>query len=796
MRRKMWSTVLCFGLSLLLAVVAAADSSQPMLNKYVNWDYGKEGGKFNGYVPALEKNVLGNPWKLHQWAGLYTFSNGQTRIVSNYDAFSVKQTPADEDFNKENGFGLVYKSKESLGGLFDAVWGGQSLTAGQRAFFKERFSDNANDPVFKIGHEFFYLLEQWHPFLRTSGIVPRMGIKFDKTQKVSEGVNRAMYVVSAWPELKVTNGQNLTISYTGYGYTDRDIRLIAAPKGAFPDLSRVVSLTDGKYIRANASQEKEAGSISVSAKEIADVLGENVDIIMDDGYGRTAIQPVKLAVDEPMDYVPTKLTLTEAGQLWMRFRYDGADGFTSDYTNNRGMPMTASVKIGGPLTAEFALPSMFTNLPSNLKNGQEYNYMLGKIEIGQAPGKYYIKVDGIVNNPNHPDRALESPSAAYHNNTIQGYWTVERKAPEADLIAVSITASPSAIQKGGQSSITAAVKNNSADGQSNVLIRFFDNANKIYETRKSFAAGQSLTVGPFQWTGHSTGAHNLTVSVDPEKEKVDQNRSNNVATTGCTVTSSASGNGSECNQPEAAADWNVTYPVITGYPTKSYTASYTRADGLTQFYTEYYTDYSDPIWENKLVTYNEKLTISAEVNTKQGIATDLKRAKESDRESRGSWEIIPYANRTGKNANGITRAGYGIELKVKTVYNTNWETKVPDGLEGTAYPIGGQYYGPAEVYATFYDPNWKMERKIKLEKTSGNRNTATWELPLQTITSDSGKTYQGRKYMTSVNATDGFYRIKISTDPSGMNNLVTCITKQVEIFGSMYDDVQNLRRTD
>lgn len=140
--------------------------------------------------------------------------------------------------------------------------------------------------------------------------------------------------------------------------------------------------------------------------------------------------------------------------------------------------------------------------------------------------------------------------------------------------------------------------------------------------------------------------------------------------------------------------------------------------------------------------------------------------------------------------------GYGIELKVKTVYNTNWETKVPAGLEGTAYPIVGQYYGPAEVYATFYDSNWKMERKIKLEKTSGNRNTATWELPLQTITSDSGKTYHGRKYMTSVNATDGFYRIKISTDPSGMNNLVTCITKQVEIFGSMYDDVQNLRRTD
>ncbi|OMD20179.1 CARDB domain-containing protein [Paenibacillus sp. FSL R7-0337] len=781
-------------ISVLLLAQGVSAAGTPMLHKYVQWDYEKEEGfGFAGYIPALEKQVVNNPWQLYRWAGLFTFADGQTRIVPNYDVFNVKKTPDDENFSKENGFGLVYKSEAALGDLFDSIWSGQSIDSKQRLYFRDRFVQTASDPIFKSGHEYYYIIQYAFPFLRTSGIVPRMGIKFNSTQKISADSYRALYDVSPWPKLTVSQGNALNVAFSSYGYSERDIRVIAAPKGAFPDLSKVVSLTDGKLI--HASEAIHNGNVSVNARDISKVLGKDVDIIVDDGYGRTAIKSISLPDEQALDFVPTKLTLTDGGQLWVKFQYNGDDIMASDYVNTRGMPMNAAVKIGGVLTAEFSLASMYNSLPATITNGQEFNYMLGKIEIGDDPGKYYIKVDATINNPVHQDRALESPALAYNNNRLHGEWMIERVAPKADLIAVSITASPNSITKGSQSSIIGKVKNDSATAQNDVLIRFYDNASTIYETRKSFAAGQTLTVGPFNWTGTSTGVHNLTLSVDPEKEKVDQNRSNNIVTTGCSVVSGASGSGSECNQPGAAGEWSVSYPVITGYPTKYYTSSYTTADGKTHYFTEYYTDYGDPNWSNTPVTYQEHLKISAEVNTKQGIATDLNHPKETDRESRGSWEIIPYAKKSGKDANAITRAGYGIELKVNTTYNTNWETKIPTGLEETAYPLGGTYYGPDAVYATFYDPNWKYERQVKLEKTGGDRNNATWELPLTKITSDSGKVYQSRKYMTSMNATDGYYRIKISTDPAGMNGLVTCITKQVEIYGGMYDDVQNVRRT-
>lgn len=765
-----------------------------MMYKYVQWGYGKqENFGFEGYIPALEKEVVNNPWQLYQWAGLFTFSDGQTRIVPNYDVFNVKKTSNDENFSKENGFGLVYKSEAALSDLFDSIWSGQPINVKQRLYFREQFVKTANDPIFKSGHEYYYTIQYAFGFLRTSGIVPRMGIKFNSTQKISADSYRALYDVSPWPKLTVSTGDALNIAYTSYGYSERDIRVIAAPKGAFPNLSNVVSLTGGKLVHTD--KQIYDGQISFNSKAISKVLGKDVDIIIDDGYGRTAIKSITLPEDQAIDFVPTKLTLTESGQLWVKMRYEGDDIITSDSVSSKGFPMLAAIKIGGAITSDSSLASMFNNHnhPTTLMNGQELSYMLGKVDVGDTPGKYYIKVDTTINNPSHPDRALESPVAAYNNNTIHGEWLITRKAPETDLIAHSVTVSPSSITLGNQAAIKAVVKNSGTEAQSDVLIRFFDNTKRVYEVRKSFAANETKTVGPFNWTGQSTGVHNITVSVDPDKEKADKDRSNNVASTGCSVTST-SGIGN-CNAPEASGSWSVTYPVITGYPTKYYYVDYTDSKGMTWTETHSYTDYSDPIWENRNVNYNEFLTISAEVNTKQGIATDPDHPKNSDRESRGSWEIIPYSKKNGKSANEITRAGYGIELTVKTDYKTNWETLVPSGLAGTASAIGGSYYGPDKLYATFYNPNGKLEKTIELERTAGDRNRATWELPKTKITSESGKTYMERKYMTSVNAPDGYYRIKISTDPAGMKGLITCITKQVEIYGSMYDDVQNVRRT-
>ncbi|MNB87741.1 hypothetical protein D3C75_347450 [compost metagenome] len=242
---------------MLFSSSVSAATATPMLNNYVKWDYGKESRDgFNGYIPALDERVLNNPWQLTQWAGMFTFADGQTRTVSNYDVFNVKKTAEDENFSKENGFGLVYKSRAALGDLFDAIWSGQTISSKQRQYFKDQFAQNADDPIFSNGHDYYYRVQQEYEFLRTAGIVQRMGIKFNKTQKVDANTFRALYTVSSWPELKVTNGNTLTVNYSGYGYTDRDIRIIAAPKGAFPNLGNVVSLTGGQYIHVSGDKER------------------------------------------------------------------------------------------------------------------------------------------------------------------------------------------------------------------------------------------------------------------------------------------------------------------------------------------------------------------------------------------------------------------------------------------------------------------------------------------------------------------------------------------------------------
>ncbi|GGH40977.1 hypothetical protein GCM10008014_00240 [Paenibacillus silvae] len=778
--------------TLMLSVLSVSAAAIPMLYDHVKWEYGKEEiNGFTGYVPALDKQVSSNPWQLDQWAGMFTFSDGKTRIVPNYDVFNVKRTPEDKNFSKENGFGLIFKSESALGDFFNAVWSGQSISSKQREYFKTKFSSNANDPIFIEGHEYYYRVQYRNEFLRTAGIVQRMGIKFDKTEKVNDNSYRAYFDVSPWPELTVTQGKQLVMNLSAYGYTERNVRLVAVKKGDFPEMSKVVSLTDGKLLRA--SDPTYTDTIKFNAKDIVKVLGTEVDIILEDGYGRTAIKSVTLPKeDQNIDYVPTKLTLTDGGQLWIKYRYNGEEIIPSDYMSERGMPMTAKVKIGGAATAEFSLPSMNQSIPKSLQDGQELSYLLGKIEISDAPGKYYIKVDATINNPNHQDRALEAPSKAYDNNGIHGEWLIERKGAENDLIAQSITASPSALTLGQSSTVTAKVKNVGGTDVSNVLIRFIEDGQKtIYETRKTMPANTPITVGGFKWTG-DVGIHSLTVVVDPDKEKPDKDRTNNVAITGCSV--SKNGGDAYCDTTKPTASWDVTYPLITGYPTKTRTVSWTDSKGNTRTSSESYVDYSDPIWENRKVTYNEKLTVKAELDTKQGIATDPKNPKDEDRESRGSWEIIPWAKEKKLNPNEVTRAGYGVEIKVQTTYTTDWERKVPKGLEGTAKPIGGELKGPTEVRAYIWDSRGKYVTSIGLVKTSGNDKTATWELPRERFKSKFLDIYE-RKFYTDVKAPDGKYTFKIVAMHAGQHDLSSCFTKKITIFGSMYDDWQTKRDT-
>lgn len=757
---------------LLLGTAVVAAAASPMLKKYVSfYDYEDTGGLLRGYVPALGDTVE-RAWELARWDGIFKFPDGNEKTISNYDVFNVKREPDDPDFDKENGFGLVYKNPEALGDLFDSIMQGQDISAEQKKYYRDTFIKNADDPIFTGGHPYYYVLENNWEFLRTSGIVQRMGIKFTETQKVSEDQRQALFEVSKWPELKASVNEKLTINFSAYGFTERDLRLVAVSKDSFPDMSYVVSLTDDKLIRTD--KEVYTDKISIDYEGIVSQLGRDVDIILEDGYGRTAIQSVTLPEPpQALDFIPTKLTYTDGGQVWMKWKYVGQDFKASDYVNGRGIPNLAKVKIGGAEESEVTLQSMYNSaIPDVIKNGDEFQTMIGKAPVGKTPGKYYIKITATVNNPNHESRAYEAPAEAYDNNDIYGEFTVEVEEPPYDLIAQSIDLSRDEIIKGSSTIVTAKVFNDGEFDQKNVLIRFLADGKTIYEARKNLPANQSQGVGPFTWTGGEEGFHNITVHVDPEHEKeLDTDPGNNIASTGCMVTSRDGSSSTSCSgKSSVTKTWDVIYEYIVRI-----------------------IPINTPQWDSKTVWYRENLTISADVNTKQGIKTDLNNPKKSDRESRGSWEIIPWAKQKGLDPNEVTRAGYGFEIKATTAYSTNWETQVPEGLRGTAKPIGGEYYGPTEVTATITNSKGQLVKVVKLEKTGGDRNHATWELPEQTVTSSSGKTYRDRKFYTDIDDPDGDYTIQIVTGTAGMHKIVACETKKVRIYGSMYDDVQNLR---
>lgn len=765
--------------------VSAADQS--MAEKFIKqYKYGYSGQKsFTGEVPALNRRVIDYDWFLFQWTALFNFKDGGSSLLPNYDVYNVKKKPGDPDFKQEDGFGLIYKNQEAMGDLFDVVWKKRPgwVNQEQMNYYREHFKARGVD--YSEDHPYSYKLDFNYKFVRTFAVVSRLGGKFIRVQK-AYGNSQNVFEISKWPTIKVTTGNELSIKLNADGYVQRTLKVSAIPKGAFPDMSKSVSI---KTIATD--QEYYSTTIKANAKNIAKVLGNEVDIVLEDGYGRTAIESVKLPNEQPMDYLPTKLTLTEAGQLWVKFKYNGDDFIAKDYINKRGMPMIANIKMRGATDAEFTLASMNEAIlkAGTIKSGQEFSYMLGKVEIGDAPGKYKIIADVTINNPSHPDRALEYPTKMYNNNTLHGEWTIERKGAETDLVAVSVKANPNAIQKGATSSITAQVKNVGKEDQSNVLIHFYANDKKIYEVRKNMKANKTITVGPFNWKGTTVGNHSIRVHVDPTKEKPDKDRSNNVASTGCSV-SETNGGDARCENTKPTGNWTVTYPLITGYPTKTKTVTWTDSKGKSHSSTESYTDYSDPIWETRNVKYTEKLTMKAELNTKQGIATDKKNPKESDRESRGSWSIIPWAKENGLDPNQVTKAGYGVEIKVTTNYTTDWETKVPKGLEGTAKPIGGPTpKGPAEVRVYIWDSRGKYVKSIGLVKTSGNDKSATWELPQERFKSKFMDFYE-RKFYTDVKAPDGEYKFVIVAQGAGKTNLSICETKPITIHGGMWDDQQ------
>lgn len=409
----------------------------------------------------------------------------------------------------------------------------------------------------------------------------------------------------------------------------------------------------------------------------------------------------------------------------------------------------------------------------------------------EVPPSDSLLYQATINPEGHPQEITAEVKPRIDNTAEV---ELNKKSHDIEVVSLSVETPTDA---GKVQNIEAVIVNNTGSELPEVVVQWQEDSQVIREEKVSFAVGETKTLS-FAWRAPDReDIINLAVLVDPAELLPDTNRANNFKEQYITVRKQVQ---RSCTEPLERASWDVTYNIIEGYNEKrvSYTVTERDENGneVKKSKSKWVTDYNNPIWKPVTVTYNEALSVEVKVNTKQGIATDPKNPKESDRESRGSWAIIPYAEELSKklgrrvDPNEITRAGYGFEVTVVTDYQNDWETKVPEGLEDTAQPIGGTFNGPKQVFAEFYDTNNRFVTAVEMERVSGSKGTgkATWKLPEKKYTFQDRTTVFERKHYTSPDIKDGDYTVLVRVEYAGKNGLYTCKQKVVKIWGSMYDD--------
>ncbi|MGI6605488.1 MAG: CARDB domain-containing protein [Peptococcia bacterium] len=478
---------------------------------------------------------------------------------------------------------------------------------------------------------------------------------------------------------------------------------------------------------------------------------------------------VSLEAAEDREYAPgEKVT----------FRFTVENTSTEDYTN---IPIILTTPDGA------VIPGGTVDLAA----GETQTVSPWTVEVPPSGSLLY---QATINPEGHPEEITAEIKPRLDNTAA-----LELNKNTHDLAVISL-AVVSPTDAGKVQNIETVIANNTGQAIPEALIEWQEDGKVIREEKVSFALGESKTLS-FAWRAPDReDIVNLAVIADPAQLIPDENRANNFMERYITVNKHVE---RSCKEPLDRASWDVTYHIITGYHTRTVYDTVTvgtdeNGAPITQRVSRQVTDYNNPIWEPVTVTYNESLEFDVSVNTKQGIPTDPKNPKKSDRESRGSWEIIPYAEelskklRTPVDPNEITRAGYGFEVTVVTNYQNDWETKVPDGLEDTARPIGGTYEGPTRVIAEFYDPNYKFVKSVEMEQVSGRADKTgecTWMLPATRYTFKDGETIYERKHYTSPDDKDGDYTVRIRVEYAGKNGLYICKLKTVKIWGDMYDDI-------
>ncbi len=399
-----------------------------------------------------------------------------------------------------------------------------------------------------------------------------------------------------------------------------------------------------------------------------------------------------------------------------------------------------------------------------------------ELDPGQVTEPYYFEWHG---QPEGQDSTIVAKIWPQEPTLKDSYWgnnSMTRGALSGIVdVAVTDIKQDSPAEAATKQHAEVTFKNNGTYKET-FLVHYFVGSVRVKTETLSVAAGISQTRG-FEWVAPSKDkTETLKVVADPWQQLPDINRSNNTMTKQVVIKDTPYPLYCE-NKSKPSSNWTEAYWIIVGHDKEG-----------------------NEIWERRTVQYTENIKATVKIDTKQDIVTDPKHPKESDRESRGSWEIIPWAEDNGLEAYKVTRAGYGFELEVDTTYETDFENpdKVPKGLENTAEPIGGQLWGPQSVRVEFWDTNNRSVGIVNLIPISGDPNegistggkrVVKWALPVVQTTLTNGKKVDERKHYTDVNIPDGKYYVTVYMDGIGKDNLSLCIEDYVTIYGDMYDDI-------
>ncbi len=351
-------------------------------------------------------------------------------------------------------------------------------------------------------------------------------------------------------------------------------------------------------------------------------------------------------------------------------------------------------------------------------------------------------------------------------------------------IAVLDFEAPESVQAGAGGTWAATLANLTDEPVENAILEWLEDGKVLFRQTVSLSGGQRKTLS-FKWSGRvKPGAVRAEVSLWPADPVVDIDERNNTKSREIMVGQPAVK--VNCAQTRDTGSWQVVYSYISGYKIRSRTVTYTNY-GVKASRTEYYTDYNSPIYSYVTVDYNEKLSASLTLSTGQGRLPDPAKPAPEDRDGRGAWEIIPFARGKGLLPDKVTRAGAGFTLQVETVYETDWETKIPP----QCVAIGGSYPGPDRAWVEFYDTRGKMVKSVELERTSSGAGPgkAVWQLPVSKHTYLDGSLESKRWFYTSPDIPNGEYQVLARVEGAGLNKLYTCKTGSVMIYGSIYDDI-------